>query len=227
MFRRFATLALTLSLSTTALTATTADARGFAQAPGSSGHPESKAIRADEAAVPRISAAARAQLRKVLKARRAKNVGAFRAYANRGSYPHNYVTSDRLNVWIDEDGRMCAAATMIFRSGAKRLVRDVARTDNYIKLGEVTEGPVMDWILSSGLTQGEVAAIQEPFMGARELPAEPAPGSQDWRIAEDARLRARYADVLTQLAAAPDASVDAAIDALTWRPDLVAKLVKG
>lgn len=227
MLRRLATLALTLSLSTTALT--TADARGFAQAPTApaaetAGAP--RLLRADEAAIPRLSAAARARLRKVLRARRAKNIAAFQAYAARGVYPHNYVTSDKLNVWIDEDGHMCAAATMIFRSGAKRLVREVARTSNYIRLADVTEGPVLDWILTSGLTQDEVATIQEPFMGARELPAEPEPGSQDWRLAEDARLRARYVEVLAILAADPAASLEAAIDRLAYRPDLVARLIR-
>jgi hypothetical protein len=57
-------------------------------------------------------------------------------------------------------------------------------------------------------------------------PIEPQPGSRDWILAEDARLRARYADILVQLGENPDASIDAAIDALTFRPDLVAKLIK-
>jgi hypothetical protein len=214
MFRRFASLALSLSLATTALTASTADARSFAKAPA-----------ADVVELPRISNDARAKLRKFLKARRAKNVAAFRAYANRGVYPHNFVTNGALNVWIDEEGHMCAAATMIWKSGAKSLVRSVAKNDNYIKLGDVTDGPVMDWILTSGLTQSEVATIQEPFMGRPE-PIEPEPGSPAWRLAEDARLKARYRVILTQLAESPDVSLDAAVDALTWRPDLVAKLIK-
>jgi hypothetical protein len=216
MFRRLASLALSLSLATTAFTATAADARSFAQPPA--------AAAADEVQVPRISKEARAKLRKVLKSRRAKNVAAFRAYANRGVYPHNFQTSGALNVWIDEEGHMCAAATMIWKSGAKTLVRKTARDNNLIKLGDVTDGALMDWMLTSGLTQSEVATIQEPFMG-RMQPIEPQPGSRDWILAEDARLRARYADILVQLGENPDASIDAAIDALTFRPDLVAKLI--
>ncbi len=222
MLRRLATLALSLSLATTAFTST-ADARSFAQAPVAAGAPRN--IQADEAEMPRISAAARVKLRKVLASRRAKNVAAFRAYANRGVYPHNYTTPDALNVWIDQEGRMCAAATMIFKSGYKKLVRQTAKDNNFIKLGDVTDGAVMDWMLTSGLTQSEIATIQEPFMG-RMQPVEPEPGGPDWRIAEDARLRARYADVLVQLRDNRDAGLDAAIDALAWRPDLVAKLIK-
>jgi hypothetical protein len=182
-------------------------------------------LRADVAQLPRISAPVRAKLRKILKAHRAKNVGAFRAYAKRGVYPHNFKTDGKLNVWIDEEGHMCAAATMIFRSGAKRLVRQTGRDNNYIKLGDVTDGALMDWILTSGLTQTEVATIQEPFMGRPE-PVEPEPGSPQWRLTEDARLRARYAEVLTILDTDPSSSIEAAIDALATRPDLVATLLK-
>lgn len=211
MFRRLASLALSLSLATTAFTATTADARSFAKAPASE-------VSSD---------VDRAKLRKVLVARRAKNVAAFRAYATRGVYPHNFHTSGALNVWIDEEGRMCAAATMIWKSGAKSLVRKTGRADNFIKLGDVRTGALMDWMLTSGLTQSEVAMIQEPFMGRMQPePVEPEPGSPQWRLAEDARLRARYAEVLATLASNPDASIDAAIDALAARPDLVAKLLE-
>jgi hypothetical protein len=223
--RRLATLALSLSLATTALISPAA-ARSFAQAPEAEvADAKPFRIMPDEDRSPRISAAARAKLRKVLRAHRKINVKAFRAYADRGVYPHNYTTNGALNVWIDEEGRMCAAATMIFRSGAKKMVRDVGATDNNIRLGDVSEGPVMDWILTSGLTQDEVAAIQEPFMG-RPMPIEPEPGSDDWKLAEDARLRARYTEVLAQLASDPDASIEAAIDRLQFRPDLVAKLLR-
>lgn len=216
MFRRLATLALSLSLATSAFTATHADARAFAQAP----------IAAEREA-PRISAAARAKLRKVLAARRAKNVAAFRAYANRGVYPHNFTISGPLNVWIDQEGHMCAAATMIFKSGAKALVRQTGRTNNFVRLADVREGALMDWILTSGLTQSEVALIQEPFMGRPEPePGEPVMGSAEWRTAEDARLKGRYAQILATLATDPSASIDAAIDTLAARPDLVARLIK-
>lgn len=213
MLRHLPALLLSLSLTTTAFTAATADARSFAQPPAA----ETTAVEHETPA--------RAKLRAALKARRAKNVAAFRAYARRGVYPHNFTISGPLNVWIDEEGRMCAAATMIWKSGAKQLVRRTARDDNFVKLGDVTSGELLDWMLTSGLTQAEVALIQEPFMGRPE-PIAPEPGSELWRLAEDARLRARYAEVLATLAADPDASLDAAIDALADRPDLVRTLVK-
>lgn len=239
MLRRLSTLLLSLSLATTSFTAT-ADARGFATAPGAPARPPSHPdvpildempqphdhrIRRPE---PRINARTRARLRAVLAARRTKNVATFRAYARRGVYPRNYITNDSLNVWIDGDGRMCAAATMIFRSGKKALVRQVARDNNFIRLADVTDGPLLDWILTSGLTHDEVIAIQAPTVGGprgdwRMTPEEPAP--QDWRVTEAARLRAHYDEVLSDLSRDRADSLDSAIDALVWRPDLIAQLL--
>ena len=224
MLRRLAHLVLSVTLLATA--ATPALARGFA-APPPSGAPipisiEARAEPDDVVArAPSLSDAVRARLRTILAARRDRNVRAFASYVSRGRYPHNFETDGSLNVWRDREGHLCAAATMINRSGARKLVAQVARTDNFIRLADVTDGPLLDWILTSGLTHAEVVAIQEPFMGEPELP------QRDWRRAEDARLRARYAEVQRQLAAGRPTSLDAAIDALTLRPDLVAQLIAG
>lgn len=88
---------------------------------------------------------------------------AFRTYARRGVYPHNYYNNGSLNVWIDGDGHMCAAATMIWKSGARSLVRATQQENTFIRLADVTDGALMDWILLSGLTHAEVVAIQAPI----------------------------------------------------------------
>jgi hypothetical protein len=224
MLRRLVVIALTLAVSLSTLSSA-AYARGFASPPPFA--PRKLVI--DETRMetrPILTAPMRAELKAVLSARRAKNVAAFRRYAQRGVYPHNFVVDGPLNVWIDEEGRMCAAATMIFRSGAKSLVRKVAREDNYIRLGAVAGGPLLDWMLTSGLTQHEIATIQEPFMGRME-PIEPAPAiAKTPRQLEDERLAARYREVLAMLAAGTDASLDAAIDRLATRPDLIATLIR-
>jgi hypothetical protein len=228
MFRRLAALALAASLALLSSSASTADARSFARPPDGAQLPVAIELAPDHA--PTLSPAMRARVKGVLAARRAKNIAAFRAYARGGSYPHNVVTSGPLNVWIDEEGRMCAAATMIFKSGARSLVRQIGRFDNYIRLGDVTDGPVLDWILTSGLTQAEVATIQEPFMGVREPMPQPQPimvqPAPSPRQLEDQRLAARYRDVLGLLASWQADSLDAAVDRLAARPDLVAQLVR-
>lgn len=223
MLRRLATFALSLSLLVTA--ASPALAAGFAAPPpDTAGAPISiEAAYAPQDLRPRpaLNDAMRARLRKVLADRRDRNLRAFAAYVKRGSFPHNFDNDESLNVWRDREGHLCAAATMISRSGARKLVNQVAKTDNFIRLADVTDGALLDWILTSGLTHAEVVAIQEPFMG-REEPMRP----RDWRTAEDARLRTRYAEVQRMLASDRAASLDAAIDALATRPDLVAKLIR-
>lgn len=234
MFRRLAALALAATLSTLATSTSTADARGFARPPEAgapAGEPAGLLLPPDRA--PRIAPAVRARLKRVLASRRTKNIAAFRAYATRGVYPHNFVRDGALNVWIDEEGHMCAAATMIFRSGARSLVQRIGREDNYIHLADVSTGPVMDWILTSGLTQDEVATIQEPFMRVPEPQPMPEPQPivvapvrmPSPRVAEDQRLKARYREVLALLASQQASSLDAAIDRLATRPDLIAGLL--
>ncbi len=224
MSRRLAKLALTFSL----LAATVSPAlAGFAQPPPGDATAEAPRRLDDqiEPQAPRMSEAMRARVRTVLAKRRAVNVRSFAAYVARGSYPHNYATPDQLNVWIDEDGHLCAAATMISRSSASAsaLVRQVAKDDNYIRLADVADGALLDWILTSGLTHAEVVAIQEPFDGPDGFDGRRQP--VDWKTAEDDRLRARYAEVQQQLASDRDASLDATVDALELRPDLVARLI--
>ncbi len=238
MLRRLSTLLLSLALTATSLSP--AAAQSFATAPGAPVRPPTDRdlpIVDDvprphdhelRRPAPRINARTRARLRAVLARHRSKNIAAFRAYARRGVYPRNYITNDSLNIWIDGDGRMCAAATMIFRSGKKALVRQVARDNNFIRLADVTDGPLLDWILTSGLTHAEVIAIQAPTVGGprgnwRMTPEAPAP--QDWRVTEAARLRAHYDEVLADLSHDRADSLESAIDALTLRPDLIAHLL--
>jgi hypothetical protein len=165
----------------------------------------------------------RASVRAALEQARALNLARFRAYQNRGVFPSNNFSDDKLNVWRDADGHLCAAATIINASGQHDLVSRVADQNNFIRLADVTQGPLMDWILTSGLTQDEIAAIQEPFMpvGRRRQPIEP-----DLRTAENQRLRAKYTAVTRMLVANEKKSLDAATDRLMKRPQLAWRLVE-
>src|SRR5258706_10408535 len=99
-----------------------------------------------------IKAPTREAVRAALKARREKNLAAFRAYRKAGVYPHNFVRMGPLNVWMDAEGHLCAAATMIDKDGKHDLVMATAKDNNNIRLLDVTTGPLMDWILTSGFT---------------------------------------------------------------------------
>jgi len=161
---------------------------------------------------------------------RAANLAAFRAYEKRGMFPSNTFSDDKLNVWRDAAGHLCAAATIIDASGQHDLVIRVAEQTNFIRLADVKQGPLMDWILTSGFTQDEIAAIQEPFMPV----AEPRRNSEDpmlvdarLRATENARLRAKYAAVDKMIVANRKRSIELAVDRLMKRPQLAWQLVGG
>ena len=164
-------------------------------------------------------------VRAKLAANRAANLARFRAYQKKGVFPSNTYSDDKLNVWRDDFGNLCAAATIINASGNSDLVNRIADQDNFIRLGDVKQGPVMDWILTSGLTQDEIAAIQEPFMGVGDEPiAEPpvltAVVDPAKRRAEDARLMAKYKQVDKQIVKNAKSSLDKATDRLMKNPAL-------
>lgn len=170
----------------------------------------------------------RAQVRAALAKARATNLAAFRAYQKKGVFPSNTFTGGKANVWLDAAGNYCAAATIIKMSGQDALVAKVAEQNNFIRLADVEQGPLMDWMLTSGFTQEEIALIQEPFMPVMREPVEPSrPMLVDGtlRQAEDARLRATYRKVDKRLVEQQKTSLDRAADRLMERPDLAWKLV--
>ena len=169
----------------------------------------------------------RAAVRAALARARATNLAAFRAYARRGVFPSNVYKPGALNVWRDENGHLCAAATIIDQSGQHELVQRVAKDDDFIRLADVTAGPLMDWMLTSGLTQDELVAIQKPFMPVTQRPDVQQPGVVDatMRAKEDARLRAKYAEVARALVANERASLELATDRLMQHPALARHLL--
>jgi hypothetical protein len=154
---------------------------------------------------------------------RQRNLAAFRAYQKKGVFPSNTFSDDKLNVWRDADGHFCAAATIIRASGMTELVDRVADQNNFIKLADVTQGPLMDWILTSGFTQEEIAAIQEPFMPIRD-PQQPKVVDAKLRATENARLIARYKVVDRMLVRNEKKSLELAVDRLMKHPDLAWKI---
>jgi hypothetical protein len=182
----------------------------FAQAPSAEAMPARWA-----------EAPSQAEVVRALGARRAKNLKAFRAYRKGGVYPHNFVRRGPLNVWMDRDGHLCAAATMIDKDGKHDLVMDTARTNNALRLLDVTEGELMSWILTSGFTIEEIDRIQKPMvMPEAEL-----------RIPnyarEDSKLAASYAKTDTWLVKHAKASLEIAAKRLMENPELARKLVEG
>jgi hypothetical protein len=162
----------------------------------------------------------RAAVKAALAKQRAINLAAFRAYQDTGLFPHNFVKGGALNVWLDQEGHLCAAATLIANTNPD-LAMSVAPINDFIRLADVKDGALMDWMLTSGFTQEEIVAIQEPFMGKMEPDVQPDPR----RLAEDARLMKRYAQVTQQLVKARKVSLERAVDRLMANPTLAASLL--
>ena len=200
----------------------------FAQAPHMAPRPPQHRI-TDTEPDPGLLAPAldRASVRAALVQQRATNLAAFRAYQKAGVFPSNTFSADKLNVWRDADGHYCAAATIIKMSGQDQLVAKVAEQSNFIRLADVRQGPLMDWILTSGFTQDEIAAIQEPFMPVARPEPRPAPVVVDARMraTEDARLRAKYIAVDKQLVKSESRSIELAVDRLMKHEQLAWQLV--
>lgn len=169
-------------------------------------------------------------VRSALAAARQANLAAFHAYRIGGVYPHNTYAPGKLNVWTDAEGHICAAATIIKVSGDAELVTHTALTNNFIRLADVKDGALMSWILTSGLTQREIATIQEPFM---EMP-DPITIRNEQRAAarvaaarkrEDARLAKKYAAIEATIAADTEASLDRAMALILKQPALARALL--
>ncbi|HUJ58908.1 MAG TPA: hypothetical protein VLX92_10460 [Kofleriaceae bacterium] len=177
-------------------------------------HPSPPIVHDEAPATPDDIVLDRAAIRAQLAAARAANLAAFRAYVKAGTFPSNTYKPGELNVWRDRDGHLCAAATIIAKSGATDLVAQTARQNNFIRLADVNDGPLMTWILHSGFTQEELVAIQKPFSPVTVRPSVTQPVAVDpsLRAAETARLLAKYAEVDKQLVANEQHSLDVATD---------------
>jgi hypothetical protein len=229
MSRLFLACSLIAALSTSALADRTEPT--FARPPTGWQAKQEPALGGDLARAPRYTPPVvdRDAVRAKLVAARADNLARFRAYQRKGVFPSNTYAEGRLNVWRDEAGNLCAAATIINASGATDLVEQVAEESNFIRLADVTTGPLMDWILTSGLTQAEIAAIQEPFSPVMMEPGIAPVVAVDPRLrrAEDQRLMRTYRQVDALIVKSEESSIELALNRLMARPALARSFVDG
>lgn len=108
----------------------------------------------------------RSEWRTYLSHQRELQLQRLRAYTDREQYALN--DSDGLRfVWRDRQGRLCAMANLVNESGRHDLVEEVASGENDLQLATVTDGPLYDWMLTSGLLQEEAQLVQEPDFSVR------------------------------------------------------------
>ena len=213
---RFAlALALVTSLTTSVFASEAyTPSTGFARAPSEMDVP-------DRIALPQRFMD-RATIRAKLVDQRAANLARFRTYQKAGVFPVNTVRPGKLNVWIDHEGHICAAATIIKMSGLDELVQRTGEQNNFIRLANVKQGPLMDWMLTSGFTQEEVAAIQAPFAYPGD---ETEAINEQQRAIETARLTKVYKQVTAKLVKNQKASIEIAVSRLMKHPELAWRLL--
>jgi hypothetical protein len=95
----------------------------------------------------------------VLAARRAQMIAWLHQYAVAGQYPLDGAGAP-ISVFRDAAGRRCPMAELIHLSGRDDLVDAVVRENNAVRLVDVQDGPLHDWMMASGLTVPEIAMVQ-------------------------------------------------------------------
>jgi hypothetical protein len=157
---------------------------------------------------------ASSQVRDELQAHRLQEIQRLREYAMAGVFPRNFTSDTPLHMFKDPDGRRCAVANLIHLDGHDDLVDSTARTDNDLVVATVTSGPIYDWVLTSGLTMEEVAAIQAPapriYPRDTAVAVPSAPLRPNEAVVQD-QLRQHFAQVEQQLIADTDKSLDLAV----------------
>ncbi|MFK7928574.1 MAG: hypothetical protein AB8H79_10330 [Myxococcota bacterium] len=100
-------------------------------------------------------------------AQRAQHIDVLERYAERGTFIEAPEVNGYFHRFVDDRGHRCPVAELVWRSGDRELVQSTARDDNEVELATVRDGPLMEWILTSGLTQEEIATIQRPGDNSR------------------------------------------------------------
>lgn len=98
-------------------------------------------------------------VRDALAVRRAVAIERLHAYGEARAYPVDE-TGMPTGVFRDARGVRCPMSELIFQSGRSDLVDQVVRENNRLKLADVHDGPLMAWMLESGLTQEEIIEVQ-------------------------------------------------------------------
>jgi hypothetical protein len=113
-----------------------------------------------------------ARWRSVLLDRREKMIDRLHDYRTREDFVRNPdPAGGRGHFILDGRGKPCPLASVIIDSGRRDLVEEAARTNNSVKVADLTDGPILAWILRSGLTQEECVMIQRPGLsGERARP---------------------------------------------------------
>jgi hypothetical protein len=139
-------------------------------------------------------------------------------YASRGEFPHNYATPPSAHIFRDDAGRLCAVANLVHQDGRDDLVDATVRAHNDLAVADVHDGPMLEWILASGLTQEELVRIQMPApVLTRPQPVRKAAPLVARVDAEETRMKEAVVRHVEQVQAELRASTEKSLDVATDR----------
>jgi hypothetical protein len=134
--------------------------------------------------------------------KRAHQIAELTTYAARAEFPHNLAQPTGTHIFRDDAGRLCAVANLVHRDGHDDLVEVTAREHNDLAMADVHDGPMLEWILTSGLTQEEIVRIQIPAPSLMHIepihPSAPMPVAANDRSTE-ARMNETVAKHIEQV----------------------------
>jgi hypothetical protein len=167
----------------------------------------------------------RVKLRAKLAERRAVTFERFLAYRNARVYPINHVPgSGAQHIWLDDNGNLCAAATLLSKDWGRDAAIAVGAKNRGIRLADTKTGALADWMLATGMTRAELVAIQAPSIGVDDGSWR-NPGEPVIAMTPNERLFQMYLDLERQLRDLWDENLDLATDALLARPELARQLL--
>lgn len=156
-------------------------------------------------AADRRAPSAEARLRAHLDGQRVLMISRLNDYWTRGDFVENPDPKGGPGHFIfDGRGKPCPLAKIIIDSGRRDLVEQAARENNGVKVADLTEGPIVDWILASGLTQEECIMIQAPSRSGADI-------ARSFRTEEARRLVERLSRVEDYLRESRDESLTIAV----------------
>ncbi|MGD9636088.1 MAG: HEAT repeat domain-containing protein [Pirellulales bacterium] len=125
-----------------------------------------------------------------LASRRRLQIARLHDYAIVGRFPRNLDFPGQLvPYFVDKCGTACAVGHLIRLDGHSGLVASIASTRNHVRIEDVTQGPLVNWIRGSGLTRAECALIQPSYSTIEDYRP-----TREWQNEQD-RLRKHFAEV--------------------------------
>ena len=125
-----------------------------------------------------------------LAANRSRHIARLHNYSAVGAFPLNTDFPGQLVPYFDDkEGTACAVWPLMRLDGQQDLVASISSSTNHIRIENVHDGPLLEWIRISGLTQDECALVQPSYATIEDYRQ-----GRQWQD-EVARLQQHFAKV--------------------------------